>query len=85
MLLCLLVLLCHRCFVVVGVERCVVVLMCCVVSVLVSCLSGLVVLWGDAITDGSCDVMFCFFSVFFCCECSFVVDVLSMGGSLSVS
>ena len=40
---------------------------------------------GDAITDGSCDVMFCFFSVFFFCECSFVVDVLSMGGSLSVS
>ena len=34
MLLCLLVLLCHRYFVVVGVERCVVVLMCCVVSVL---------------------------------------------------
>ena len=46
MLLCLLVLLCRRYFVVVGVERCVVVLMCCVVSVLVSCLSGLVVLGG---------------------------------------
>ena len=44
MLLCLLVLLCRRCFVVVGVERGVVVVMCYIGSVLVSCLSSLVVL-----------------------------------------
>ena len=64
--------------------------MCCCIDVLCcvcSCVMfiGFGSVRGDAITDGSCDVMFCFFSVFFCCECLFVVDVLSMGGSLSVS
>ena len=51
--------------------------LCCVCSCVVFVRFGSV--RGDATTDGSCDVMFCIFSISFGCVYSFVVGISSRG------